>query len=301
MIDDHPQPSSPSTKVDTQVVEEPQPGSSTQLANEELENSTAAPAEELIELPDEILEILGVDPTENSNLGKEIQKDLAARLEHFACNGLSRELRKELRERYLIPSNCTLIDAPATNLEIKAALSEPLNKKLTSIEAKQKQTGNIITCLGEVITHMLSQKEKDSTLLKMCMDATRMACDLQYSNSLTRRTIILASLKKEMKDQLISTKIDKFLFGKDLVDTIRAAKAITKQGAELKAANNSFTRPANAKPQKPGNQHLNWKRAPAMATRNSQQTRRTRESAQQKNQRETSSRRSRQNIRQTRQ
>lgn len=286
----------PTVNVETQADDKPQPGPSSDLPNEEIGNNSLVSNEELNDLTDEILEILGVDPTSNNNLGKEIQKDLAARLEYLACNGLSKDLRKELRERYLIPSNCSLIDAPATNLEIKAAVSELLNKKLSSIEFKQKQTASVIACLGEAITHMLNQKDKDSTLLKMCMDATRMACDLQYNNSLTRRTLILASLKKEMKDQLSSTRIDKFLFGKDLADTIKSAKAINKQGAELKAATNTVSRPTNSKSQNLENQHLNWKRAPTTATRNTPKTSRARESSRQKSQRDTSSRRSRQNT-----
>ncbi|KAF9802570.1 hypothetical protein SFRURICE_013757 [Spodoptera frugiperda] len=47
----------------------------------------------------------------------------------MATSGLSKETRKELSDKYLIPANCTLIDAPLLNPEIKAAVSETVHKR----------------------------------------------------------------------------------------------------------------------------------------------------------------------------
>ncbi|KAL4701893.1 hypothetical protein ACJJTC_011684 [Scirpophaga incertulas] len=80
---------------------------------------TVAIAENLdheMTLDSTILEILGEDPTISNSYGEEIHKDLAVRLEHVVTNGLTKELRKELCEKYLLPNNCKLINAP-----IKAA------------------------------------------------------------------------------------------------------------------------------------------------------------------------------------
>ncbi|XP_026740743.1 uncharacterized protein LOC113503123 [Trichoplusia ni] len=150
-----------------------------------------------IELDDDILQILGVDPTQVIIYGKDIQKEVAVRFEHTATAGLSKDERKEINEKFLIPGNCKLIGAPALNLEIKAALSETIIKRDKAIEAKQ-------------------------------------ICWHQQFQASARRNFILYAVKKDMKESLINTKIDEFLFGQNLTDTLKAAKAINKSGAELK-------------------------------------------------------------------
>lgn len=58
------------------------------------------------ELDPELMDILGEDPTSTKDYGPDIQNDLAIRLNHIVCAGLSKEMRKELKDKYLIPSNC---------------------------------------------------------------------------------------------------------------------------------------------------------------------------------------------------
>lgn len=98
-------------------------------------------------------------------------------------------------------------------LRLKAAISETTSKRLGGMEQKQKQLASAISCLGEAISLLISQNNTDPNLLKLLMDASRIICDTQYSDSLTRRYFILASLKIDIKDQLLQTKIDTFLFG----------------------------------------------------------------------------------------
>ncbi|XP_028173802.1 uncharacterized protein LOC114362551 [Ostrinia furnacalis] len=183
-----------------------------------------------------ILEVLGEDPTISAAYGPEIHKDLALRLQHVASNGLSKELRKELQEKYLLPSNCKLISAPALNAEIKAAISDMTAKRDKSIELRQKQTATAISCLGQALNILISKNNTDSSLIKLLMDTERILCDSQYNDSVVRRNFILSSLKKEMKDQLQNTKPDELLFGQNLSETIKTAKAINKSGAELKTS-----------------------------------------------------------------
>ncbi|KAI5644143.1 hypothetical protein NE865_03796 [Phthorimaea operculella] len=254
------------------------------------------PAEQ--ELDGDILEILGEDPSKSKIYGKDIQKDLAVRFEHIATNGLTKELRKELKEKYPVPANCKLIDAPQVNPEAKAAISETASKRLGGMEQKQKQLASAISCLGEAITLLISQNNADSNLLKLLMDAARMICDTQYSDSLTRRYFILGSMKKDVKDQLLQTKIDTFLFGSNLAETLKSAKAINKSGAELKqtASFKPTTWKANNKNTfKKSN--LNTKTAPS--SHRSTGSARPRAPAP-KNQPVSSSRRSRQTTKQTR-
>jgi hypothetical protein len=218
------------TSNEIQVLDEP--GASTSTA-------TNIPIPEITEpalvLDKDIMDILGNDPTTITKFGKDTNAELAIRLEHYCTSGLSKEVRKEFCEKYLIPNNCKLIDAPQLNAEIKAGTSEIVIKRDKYIENRQKQLATTLSCLSEALTLLFSAQNKDTKLIQLVMDAVRNLCDCQYNDSITRRSLILSSLRKEMKEQLQSTKLSNFLFGDNLVDTIRTAKAINKSGAELKA------------------------------------------------------------------
>lgn len=175
-------------------------------------------------LNDAILELLGDDPTISTTYGTEIHKDLAVRLEHTATHGLSREARKEFSDTYLLPSNCKLIDAPALNAEMKAAISEMTAKRDKSIEFRQKQNATAISGLSQAINKMFSYKEADPTIIKMLMDAVRILCDLQHHDSTVRRSFILTSVKKDMKDQLQNTNLTRCYLAKILMKRLRQRK-----------------------------------------------------------------------------
>ncbi|PZC75670.1 hypothetical protein B5X24_HaOG205776 [Helicoverpa armigera] len=212
------------------------------------------------DLDETVLQILGTDPLTTTSFGKDIQKDLATRYEHKATSGLTKELRKELLESHLPPANCKLIDAPSLNPEIKAAVTDVIVKRDKAMQAKQKQLGSAIACLSEAITILLSKETKDPNILKLLVDAGRILCDCQHNDSITRRNFILAVLKKELKDQMQLTKIDNLLFGQELADTLKTAKAINRSGAELKSV--PLPKPSSKPRPPPSTRNLNWK-APA--------------------------------------
>ncbi|KAF9404917.1 hypothetical protein HW555_014099, partial [Spodoptera exigua] len=134
----------------------------------------------------------------------------------------------------LLSENCKNINAPLLNQEVRAALTEALSKKDKAIENKQKQIALIITCLGEALSQVLSTDSTNIKLLKSLTDAGKLACDLQHSESMIRRSFVCSSIKKEIKDHLYTTPIDSHLFGSQLGDVLKAAKAIHKTGTEMK-------------------------------------------------------------------
>lgn len=69
-------------------------------------------------------------------------------------------------------------------------------------------------------------------MLRPLLDGARLLCDLQFSDSMKRRSMICSTIKREIKSQLYETDIDCYLFGEKLADTLRAAKAISKSGSE---------------------------------------------------------------------
>lgn len=214
----------------------------------------------------EVLEILGEDLSKEEKYGQEVHGELANRINFVVTRGLTKESRKELITKYLTPSNCAQIDAPKLNMEIKAAITEAVVKRDKGIEAKQRQMASAIACLSDVINTHIVSKTKNNDLLQKMMDINKILCDIQHADSVTRRNFILFSIKSGMNEHLKNTKIDSYLFGEDLPETLKSAKAVNKSGAELKP---EPVKPAGQRRFNPSGQKplpLN-RRAPAQAQR----------------------------------
>jgi hypothetical protein len=197
--------------------------------------STSAEANEVeIILDNDILELLGKTPSKNKKHSPPIQTDLAVRWEHVAVSGLSKDVKKDLLNKYFLPENCQKIDSPRLNPEIKAALSDALIKKDKVIETKQHQNAVAISCISHALTKMFASQNKNTETIKLLLDAGKLLCDSQYIESMSRRGFVTSTIKKDIKDQLYTTEVDSFLFGEKLADTLKAAKAINKSGAEMK-------------------------------------------------------------------
>lgn len=224
----------------------------------------AEPHDPIDTLDPTILEILGDDPTAKVEYGASVHREIASRFEHFAVTGLDKEVRKELTDKYLVPDNCVRTGAPILNDEIRAALPDTIVRRDKIFQAKQKQLATVISCVASTITEQLSSKEKNHELLKKLMDMGRLLCDIQHTESLARRQFSLSSLKKDMKDHLVNTKIDKNLFGENLQETLKTARAVNKSGSDLKVSSKNIkkSQPQAAKPHTP----KNWKH-PAPARR----------------------------------
>ncbi|CAG9136028.1 unnamed protein product [Plutella xylostella] len=214
-----------------------------------------------VDLDDEVLKILGEDPSSTTKYGPEIRKELASRLQHIATEGLSKESRTELIRKYPLPSNCLSVGAPSLNPELKLNLQENSIKRDKGIESKQSQIASAISCLTEVISLHLNSKERNNTILQKLMDAARILCDIQHGDSVTRRNFIVFGVRNDMQEPLRRTKIDTFLFGENLPETLRSAKAVNKSSAELKVPESSKN--SASKTKFVANQNLNRKAAPA--------------------------------------
>lgn len=117
-----------------------------------------------------------------------------------------------------------------------------------------------MSSISEAITTLLSSGYKNPELLKLLMDTARILGDIQYTDSISRRSFILSTVKKELKDQLDKTKIDEMLFGNSLAETLKSAKTIIKSGADIRSSTMQST--AN-KQAKAVNRPLNYRAPPA--------------------------------------
>ncbi|XP_046960554.1 uncharacterized protein LOC124530432 [Vanessa cardui] len=191
----------------------------------DIPSTSEAPSETPVVLDSNILELLGETPSKSKKFSSSIQNELAIRWEHIATTGLSKEIKRDLLEKYFLAENCLKIGSPQLNPEIKAALSDILLKKDKAIELKQKQQAIAITCIGQALTTIFSSQNKDSGVIKLLLDAARLLCDSQYIESMSRRSFVTSTIKKEIKDHLYSTEIDSFLFGEKLAETLKIARA----------------------------------------------------------------------------
>lgn len=187
--------------------------------------------------------MLGENPLKNKKYSPPIQAELAVRWEHITTTGLSKDMKKDLLEKYFLPENCLKIGAPSLNPEVKAALSDVLLKKDKVIATKQNQQAIAISCISQALTRIFASEMKDAEVIKLLIDGVRLLCDYQHTETMSRRSFVTSTIKKDIKNHLYTTEIDNFLFGEKLAETLKSAKAINKSGAEMKTV--TQTKPAN--------------------------------------------------------
>ena len=146
-----------------------------------------------------------------------------------------------------------LIDPPILNPEIKNKREEVVLNRDKRIELKQKKNTAFLTAVskglslmiaqGEVIDklllnkvendpdfELLSRLKKESLEVIECFgNAGRLVVDLQHDESMVRRSLILANLpnvSETIKETIKNTSIDKFLFGSELMEKIKAARQL---------------------------------------------------------------------------
>lgn len=227
------------------------------ISNKANENDVVV--EEVIHLDDDILTLLGDAPKEESPVGPEVHNDIASRLQEVLQNGLKKEQKEKIIEDYPIPGNCSLFNAPALNPEVRAAISDLLQKKDASLAARQRQIGTVLAALVKSMDILVNDKSETSQqVLKHVSYASRLLCDSHYIDTKLRRNFLISTLNNKLKDTLKESKRDKNLFGEDLADKLKATKAITKTSQDLR-----YNKPKSVVNKNPTNNiiqpNLNWK------------------------------------------
>jgi len=193
----------------------------------------------------EILEAIGKRVAEDRVLAPPIPKSIAIRLEDILKKGLSKEEREKLIKEHTPPQNCTLIDPPKLNEEIKVSILETSTKRDDRIIEKQKKITACLALMGSTIVDIINNNktEKENSklssthiaLIKKISEAARLLADLQRDETLTRRSLVIAVINSSQKEVLESSTADEWLFGPKLGDRLRAAKSIERSGKDLKA------------------------------------------------------------------
>nr|CAI5858397.1 unnamed protein product [Callosobruchus analis] len=161
-------------------------------------------------------------------------------------------------------ANCKLVAAPLLNEEVKVTVSESVLKRDERLATVQSQVGACLSALGKALNLLLQDEEKEDSkhlqLIELLNNTARMLADVHYQESESRKNILSVNLKRDLLAILTDSNADGWLFGENLGERVKAARAIERSGQELKKAN----KPVKQKPSQYQRRNLNM-RGPSRA------------------------------------
>lgn len=146
-------------------------------------------------------------------------------------------MKKEDFESLMKKYSCiSEFEAPKLNPQISVTMKEYAVARDNHIMEVQKMASTALSVIGSLITTMYEGTDDldfESFLTHMS-DVGKMMTGIIHKQSNTRKAFIEPGLSKETKTVLKESKIDEFLFGKDLSEKIKEARALNKLGEDLK-------------------------------------------------------------------
>ncbi|XP_045767232.1 uncharacterized protein LOC123868715 [Maniola jurtina] len=197
---------------------------------------TPGPATEpaVPELDPDILSALGETTIEVPKFGPKIHDKLSCLWLPILKKGLNKDVKEKLVKEYLIPENCSLLQAPKLNPEISAAVVEGARTRDKRVETVQQQLGQGITALNKGLELLLDDGQNRIQAIKFLSDSCRILCDLHHVETESRKKFITPGLDKAFLNIIQDVDRDDLLFGNKLSEKIKATKAIEKQGLQIK-------------------------------------------------------------------
>ncbi|KAJ2937639.1 hypothetical protein O0L34_g19311 [Tuta absoluta] len=249
---------------------EPVPTTNDQPGNLELEqpvpdlpssaSEQAADGTSEIVLDPELLQALGEFTDDTPEYGDKIHKSLAKLWPGILKKGMTKENKEKLLKDYLVPDNCRLLQAPKLNAEISAAVPDLARIRDKSLTANQQQLGFGITAINKALDSLLKGEDKKQVIHHLS-SSCRILSDLHATFTHNRIKLLTNSLDKSFLHVIQDSERDETLFGNKLSDKIKAAKAIERQGLQIKKVNN----PKNSNLSQPiprANNSGNWSGPP---------------------------------------
>lgn len=210
-------------------------------------------------LDPELLSALGEFTSDNPEYGDNIHTNLARLWHPLLKKGMQRDCKEKMD--YLIPDNCRLLQAPKLNAEISAAIPDMVRNRDKVLAASQQQLGLAITAINRGMNLLLQSEEKIQAI-KHLSNGCRLLCDSHYAATRNRIKLITPSIDKSFLHFINDSERDETLFGSALSEKIKAAKAIERQGLQIK---NKPTRSQKHPPpqtSRPTNYQGNWSAPP---------------------------------------
>lgn len=206
-------------------------------------NTAASPVFQIhndVDISEDLIKILGKDPEQNPGENAVLHPALTSRWNHLLINGLEREEKLSLLNKYVLPSNCQAMAPPEVNPEILSILSPPNSNRDKNLQGQQTQLAKGLVALSKgmevLLTNKRIPKEIKENLLEYLSDSGRILTDLQYNITMVRRNLISPSLSKSVKEAVEKTKPINFLFGTDLTEKVKEAKTLERTSKDLRSA-----------------------------------------------------------------
>ncbi|KAI5646427.1 hypothetical protein NE865_01360 [Phthorimaea operculella] len=150
--------------------------------------------------------------------------------------GMSKDNKEKMLKEYLIPDNCRLLQSPKLNPEISAAVPDLARNRDKGLMSQQQQLGSGITAVNRTLDLLLKGDSKKEAIQHLS-NACRILSDLHAVFTKNRIKLITSNLDKNFLHVIQDSERDETLFGTKLSDKIKAAKAIERQGQQIRKSN----------------------------------------------------------------
>lgn len=149
--------------------------------------------------------------------------------------GLPAEERKGFLKEISPPQNCSFIDPPKLNLEVKVALDSTIVKRDERIVEKQEKIAASLAGVGKVIDLLIRSNPTDKKqYLEPLNGVAKLLADLQHDGTSIRKSLILKNIRTPFRDTLKDLSSDEWLFGKEISEKIKARKVLQQSSRDLK-------------------------------------------------------------------
>lgn len=166
----------------------------------------------------------------------DLHRALGENWDRILRNGLKKEDRTQLLEKYPRTGNCRM-EAPALNEEVDSFISEKMRKRDRLFIIDQNVCGTGLSALGLAISMILDEQEEGIDklkLLELLNDAGWLLSELFHLLTVARRSFMFSSMDAKMGAILEKAKADEWLFGTELSQKIKSARAAEKVGSTLR-------------------------------------------------------------------
>ena len=209
-----------------------------------MENSSTKKLKDDAEEPHlsaDLLLAIGKRYYEERALAPPLHSEIAVRLQDLIEKDLPVDDKEELVKKYPLLENCIFSDPPKMNQEIKSVVSQAIIGRDARIIIKQQKIAACLSAIAKVVTTVISKKSfQDIQIIENLSDAFKLLADLQHDVSI-RRSLIIANINASVKDTLVNTKCEEFLFGEKLDEIIKSAKALEATAKDLRVATKTQT------------------------------------------------------------
>lgn len=198
-------------------------------------------------LDDDILEVIGEDPSIKKASDLKLHPELASRWKFWLEEGLPKEEREKILLDYTAKPG---FEAPKLNATLEASLSQSAKRRDSYRCEAQKALGSSLMVIGAAMSDLLEGEDgvDQLGLLKLLADAGKLIADTYHQQSVWRKAVITPGFSFKAKEVLKKSKADEFLFGKNLVSQLKEAKSIDKLLGDIRPRNEPSTSKNGSRP-----------------------------------------------------